>query len=82
MTSDNPITYTFFYKVKLKDLAKINSLSSESQPGQKWYSGDRYTPANYFPLGDEDNDFILGLYVHICNKYDCCADFPLKVTVK
>lgn len=82
VTIDNPISYQFQYKVKLTDLAKINTLSTESEPSQLWYYGDRYTPSSKLPLGDANNNFMLGLSVRICNKFDCCTKVHLNAKVK
>ena len=82
VTEDNPISYKFRYQVKITNLAEINTLSTESQVYQLWYFGERTTPSRYLPIGDPQNDFSLNLSARICNKYDCCVDVPLNVTVR
>ena len=81
-TSDNPLSYSFYYRVQLKNLAKINSLSDESDTWQLWYYGDRYTSASKLPLGNANDDFKLRLYADVCNKYQCCNQFFLEAKVR
>ena len=80
--SDSPISYKFFYGQKQTDLAKINTLSTDAQANLLWYYGEKSTSSSRFPLGNEDNGFKLALSVLICNKYECCAEYPLDATVK
>ena len=80
-TSDNPLSYSFYYKIQLKDLAKINSLSDESGTWQLWYFGYRYRSSSKLPLGNASDGFVLRLSAHVCNKYQCCQDVNLTATV-
>lgn len=81
-TIDNPLSYSFYYRVQLKDLAKINSLSDESDTWQLWYYGDRYTSSSKLPLGNANDDFKLRLYADVCNKYQCCYKYYLEAKVR
>ena len=82
VTRDNPISYKFRYQVEITNLAEINTLSTESQSYQLWYFGERMTPSRVLPVGDPQNDFKLSLSARICNKYNCCTDFPLNAKVR
>ena len=81
-TRDNPLSYRFYYSIQLENLAKINSLSDESDTWQLWYFGDRYTSSSKLPLGNARDGFVLRLSAHVCNKYQCCAEVPLNATVR
>ncbi|KAL9957104.1 hypothetical protein ACROYT_G038703 [Oculina patagonica] len=82
VTKDNPISYKFRYQVNMKNLAEINTLSTESRAYQLWYFGERTTPSRVLPIGDPEDDFKLHLSARICNKYECCADVFLDAVVK
>ena len=82
-TKDYPLKYEFRYKTKADDLAELSSLPDEQEVTTLWYYGlEHTTPFSFLPLGQEETNYTLPIFVRIYNKFGCYANFgPLNVTV-